>query len=312
VRDEGTSVVYVSHFLDEVLSMTDAVTVLRDGRVTLSQMTPELSGRELVGAILGKELAAEERSTPRPIDENDAEPVLEVADLESPGKIHDISFKVMPGEVVGIAGLLGSGRSEILHGIYGSDPTARGSVKVRGKKVGRSPMAAVKAGLSLVPEDRMAQGLVPGWEIWRNVTLPFLSSYSRFGLLLSKKKEERRAAEFVESLSIVTASVDTKADELSGGNAQKVVLAKWFDDSVQVVLLDEPTAGVDVGAKRDIQEFIRVLAHKGRAVVLVDSEFNELLHVADRILVVFRGTVIEERLSSETTADELMRLASGL
>ena len=312
VRAEGTSVIYVSHFLDEVLSITDAVTVIRDGRVTLSQATREISGQELVAAILGKELAAEERTRPVAVRESEAEAVLEVRDLNSPGKFHNVSFKVMPGEVVGIAGLLGSGRSEMLHGIYGSDPSARGSIMIRGKKVHRSPMAAVRAGLSMVPEDRMAQGLVPGWEIWRNVTLPFLSEYSKFGLLISKRKEERRAQEFVKRLSIVSASVETKIDELSGGNAQKVVLAKWFDESVQAVLLDEPTAGVDVGAKRDIQAFIRHLADEGRAIVLVDSEFNELLHVADRILVVFRGTVGDERRADETSADELMRLASGL
>jgi ribose transport system ATP-binding protein len=312
VKEDGTAVVYVSHFLDEVLSMTDAVTVLRDGRVTLSRATEGLSGDELVSSILGKELAAEERSAPREVKDSDAEAVLEVTAMESPGKIHDITFKVMPGEVVGIAGLLGSGRSEILHGIYGSDPSARGSIKVQGKSVRRSPTASVKAGLALVPEDRGAQGLVPGWEIWRNVTLPFIASYSRFGLLLSKRAEEKQAEKFVQQLSILTSSVDTKVDQLSGGNAQKVVLAKWFDQSVRVVLLDEPTAGVDVGAKRDIQEVIRVMAGEGRGVVVVDSEFHELLHVADRVIVVHRGRIIDERQSSETTADELMRLASGL
>jgi ribose transport system ATP-binding protein len=312
VREDGTAVVYVSHFLDEVLSMTDAVTVLRDGRVTLSRMTEGLSGDELVSSILGKELAAEEHATLRDVTTSDADAVLEVTAMESPGKIQDITFKVMPGEVVGIAGLLGSGRSEILHGIYGSDPSARGSIKVQGKSVRRSPAASVKAGLALVPEDRGAQGLVPGWEIWRNVTLPFVASYSRFGLLLSKRAEEKQAEKFVQQLSILTASVDTKVDQLSGGNAQKVVLAKWFDQSVRVVLLDEPTAGVDVGAKRDIQEVIRVMASEGRGVVVVDSEFHELLHVADRIIVVHRGRIIDERQSSETSADELMRLASGL
>lgn len=312
VREDGTAVVYVSHFLDEVLSMTDAVTVLRDGRVTLSKETKGLSGDELVSSILGKDLAAEERTTSRAAPTYHGDAVLEVSELESPGKIRDVTFKVMPGEVVGIAGLLGSGRSEILHGIYGSDPSARGSVKVQGRSIGRSPAASVKAGLALVPEDRGAQGLVPGWEIWRNVTLPFIANYSRFGLLLSKRAEEKQAEKFVQQLSIVTSSTDTKVDELSGGNAQKVVLAKWFDRSVRVVLLDEPTAGVDVGAKRDIQEVIRVMAGEGRGVVVVDSEFHELLHVADRIIVVYRGRIIDERNSSETNADELMRLASGL
>ncbi len=312
VQEDGTAVIYVSHFLDEVLSMTDAVTVLRDGRVTLSRVTRGMSGDQLVSSILGKDLATEERSTPHASIAPGAEAVLEVSGMESPGKMRDVSFKVMAGEVVGIAGLLGSGRSEILHGIYGSDPSARGSVKVRGKKVGRSPAASVKAGLALVPEDRGTQGLVPGWEIWRNVTLPFIASYSKFGLLLSKRAEEKQAEMFVKQLSIVTSSVETKVGELSGGNAQKVVLAKWFDQAVSVVLLDEPTAGVDVGAKADIQEVIRAMAGEGRAVVVVDSEFHELLHISDRVLVVHRGQIIDERISSETTADELMRLASGL
>lgn len=312
VKEEGTAVVYVSHFLDEILTMTDAVTVLRDGHVTLDRQTSGLTGDELVGAILGRELAAAEHLAPHSTVVDGTSALLEVTNLVSPGKVHGVSFKVLPGEVVGIAGLLGSGRSEILRGIYGADSNCRGSVHVDGKKIARSPVAAVKAGMSLVPEDRVRQGLIPGWEVWRNVTLPFLSSYSRFGLLLSRRTEERRAEKFVRSLSIVTSSVETVVDELSGGNAQKVVLAKWFDESVRVILLDEPTAGVDVGAKRDIQDFIRMMAAEGRGVVLVDSEFHELLHVANRILIVFRGRIVEERLANETTADELMRLASGL
>jgi ribose transport system ATP-binding protein len=307
----GTSVVFVSHLLDEVTALTDTVTVLRDGRVTLDERTAGLSHDALVGAIVGRQLAAEQRRQPdRSVKAG--QPLLEARQLTSPGRVAGVSISVAPGEVVGLAGLLGSGRSEILHALYGSDTAACGTVRVAGREVPRNPAGAVRCGLALVPEDRMRQGLIPGWEIWRNITLTDLPSYSWRRLFPRLSAEMSRADEAVRTLSIQPPSSRTLVDELSGGNAQKAVFAKWLTGSVRVLLLDEPTAGIDIGAKRDIQRLIRELAERGTAVIIVDSEFGELLAVADRVLVVRHGAVVAERMAGDTSEPELVALASGL
>jgi ribose transport system ATP-binding protein len=238
--------------------------------------------------------------------------VLRAVGLSSPGKIDHVDLTVRAGEVVGIAGLLGSGRSEILHAIFGSDKKASGQVWVAGQKVRRSPVAAVKAGLALVPEDRGQQGLVADWEIWRNISLPYLAHLSWWSLLPSARREHERAQAAVRGLSIRTSSVAAPVSELSGGNAQKVLLSKWMDDAVKVLLLDEPTVGIDIGAKREVQAYIRRQASAGLGVVVVDSEFDELVAVCDRILIVRRGRVVAERLAARTSEHDLMSLSAGL
>jgi len=238
--------------------------------------------------------------------------LLEVTELTSPGRVAGVSFSVAAGEVVGLAGLLGSGRSEILHAVFGSDSSARGTVRVRGDPIPRSPAKAVRAGLALVPEDRSAQGLIPGWEIWRNVTLAALPKDSWRGMLPRQSAELERAEAAVEALSIQPPSPLTVVDQLSGGNAQKTVFGKWLNGNARILLLDEPTAGIDVGAKRDIHLLIRQLTKDGAGVVVVDSEFGELLALADRVLVVRQGRVIAERDARHTSEMELVALASGL
>ncbi|HTW97623.1 MAG TPA: sugar ABC transporter ATP-binding protein [Acidimicrobiales bacterium] len=307
----GTTVLYVSHLLDEILQLTTQVTVLRDGRVVLDRPTAELDESILVRSIVGRDSrrtstgssAAARRDTPA---------VLEVEDLESPGKLSPSRLVVHRGEVVGIAGLLGSGRSELLQAIFGADPRASGTVKVAGRRVRLSPAAMVSAGLVMVPEDRSRQGLIPDWEIWRNISLPSLAHLSWQRLLPRRRLEIDRAEEAIARLSIKASSPYALVRELSGGNAQKVVFAKWLYAGVQVMLLDEPTAGIDIGAKRDIQELIRRLADEGLSVVIVDSELDELLLVSDRLLVMHRGVLIAERAAGETDEQELVALASGL
>ncbi|MGH7120250.1 MAG: sugar ABC transporter ATP-binding protein [Acetobacteraceae bacterium] len=307
----GTAVLYVSHLLDEILQLTDHVTVLRDGRVALDRPTPELDERLLVRSIVGRESTrltggvANGALTGAPVG-------LEVEALQSPGKLAPTSFVVHRGEVVGIAGLLGSGRSELLQAVFGADPSASGAVRVGGRRARLSPAAMVAAGLVMVPEDRNRQGLIADWEIWRNISLPNLEHLSWRRLLPRRQLEIRRADEAIAALSIKAPSPHALVRELSGGNAQKVVFAKWLFKGVKVMLLDEPTAGIDIGAKRDIQKLIRRLADDGLAVVIVDSEFDELLLVADRVLVMRRGALIGERSAGETDEEELVRLASGL
>jgi len=310
LREEGTAFLYVSHFLDEVLELTDWVTVLRDGRVVADRATEEFDENGLTQAIVGKELLAVERAGTTGAPTGGA-PLLEVRDLASPGRLHGISFDLAPGEVLGLAGLLGSGRSEILHALFGADPHATGTVRLDGEPVGRSTPAAVAAGLALVPEDRARQGLLTEAEIWRNTSLPDLPVLSARRLVPLREPELQRARAAIEALSIRAPGPEAIVRDLSGGNAQKVVFGKWLFGAARVFLLDEPTAGIDVGAKADILDLIRRFAREGRGVVLVSSELEELLAVCRRVLVVHRGRVVAERPAEETSEHELLRLASG-
>ena len=308
-RVERTAVLFVSHFLDEIMSLTDEVTVLRDGVAVLHADTRDLDEVKIAEAIVGRAVTALTRQPAR-MGFSDA-PMLEIEKLSSAGKLAPCTLTLHAGEVIGIAGFLGSGRSELLHAIFGADREARGEVRMLGKKVGRSPASAVKAGLGLVPEDRMGQGLIPGFALWQNATLPFLESLAWRDFLMSHRREVARAEEAVARLRIKAASVDVPVSDLSGGNAQKVSIAKWLTATTKVLLLDEPTAGVDIGAKAEILQNIRALAAAGAGVMIVSSEFEELLSVSDRILVLRDGAVVAERQVTETTEHELILLAGG-
>jgi ribose transport system ATP-binding protein len=308
----GIAVIYISHLLDEITAITDRVTVLRDGRVTLQARTAEIDHDALVHAIAGERLLAVEHATAAETGHAGRNVVLSVEGLSSPSGISNVSFEVHEGEVLGLAGLLGSGRSETLHAIFGADRAASGLVRLEGGVVGRSPAAAVRAGLALVPEDRLRQSLVSGWEIWKNMTLPDLPALSRWRYFPSRPREAERARRAFADMAIKAPSADAPVAALSGGNAQKVVLGKWAYGDAKVFLLDEPTVGVDVGAKSDILALVRRFAGDGRAVLFVSSEFEELLAVCDRILVLRRGSVVAERRVSETDEHELLRLAGGL
>jgi ribose transport system ATP-binding protein len=311
LRDQGTAFVYVSHFLDEVMELTDHLTVLRDGQVVLDARTTDTDQDQLVTAVVGERLARLEDSAPRPT--HDLGPtLLAVENLESAAGFGPVSFELHAGEVVGLAGLLGSGRSELLQAVFGADRRARGTVTVAGSKSRNSPRARVRAGLALVPEDRNRQGLLADWEIWRNVSLPYLGRSAYAGLVPDERQERELAEGSVRDLGIVTGSVDTLVGQLSGGNAQKVVFGKWLYGPAKVLLLDEPTAGVDVGAKADILRLTRRQATEGRGVLIVSSEFEELRSVCDRILVLRRGRIVAELVSAETDLHEITAYASGL
>jgi ribose transport system ATP-binding protein len=310
LRAQGTTFLYISHFLDEILDLTEEVTVLRDGRVTLRETTATLDAAKLVTAIAGRRLVETEHH--RVAADTLGEPLLEVEHLSVPGRIADVSLTVRAGEVVGLAGLLGSGRSELLHAIFGADSRSKGSVKVAGQKVGRSTGAAVDAGVALVPEDRFKQGLLGPWSIWQNTSLPDVKRLSWRGLVPSEAQERARADRVVAALGVVTRTIDTEVRDLSGGNAQKVVFGKWLDGTARVVLLDDPTVGVDVAAKSDILELIRGFARQGKAVLMASSDFEELVAVSDRILILADGVITAELDAATTTDTEVLGLASGL
>lgn len=307
---ENKAILFVSHFLDEVMALTDCVTILRDGQAVMRAQTKDIDEARIAEAIVGRQIVAMVRAEPKKLPD-DAPVVLEVRDLASAGKLAPLSLKLRAGEVLGVAGLLGSGRSELMHAIFGADRDATGEVLVGDRPIARSTMAAVKAGIALVPEDRLRQGLVPEFEIWRNTTLPALDGVSWGRSLPLREREIERASEAIRRLKIKASSPDILVTELSGGNAQKVTIAKWLFSDVKVFLLDEPTAGIDIGAKTDILRLVRDLAAAGMVVIVVSSEFEELLAVSDRILVMRDGQCIAERVGHDTTEHELLLLAGG-
>ena len=307
---EKKAILFVSHFLDEVMSLTDCVTILRDGEAVMRAHTCDLDEARIAEAIVGRQIVAMVRAAPKKLAD-DAKVVLNVKNLGSVGNLGPVSLSLRSGEVLGIAGLLGSGRTELLHAIFGADPRATGAVEVLGKPIARSTVAAVAAGIALVPEDRMGEGLIPGFEIWRNTTLPALGGVSWRNCLPIREREMERARDAIERLKIKAQSPDVFVTEPSGGNAQKVTIAKWLFGEVNVLLLDEPTAGIDIGAKTDILRLVRDLADARMVVIIVSSEFEELLAVSDRILVMRDGKCVAERNGHETSEHELVLLAGG-
>jgi ribose transport system ATP-binding protein len=312
LRDSrGASILFISHFLDEVLELCQRVTVLRDGVTVLNEPRHAIDEQKLIVAIVGREAAL--AAVNRPAIDRDAEAaLLEVSDLSSPGRIENIALAIKAGEIVGLAGLLGSGRSEIMHAIFGADPAAGGSVTLADKPVPRTIAASMAAGIVLVPEDRVRQALFLNESIRWNTTLPNPAPVSALDLFPVQALEDRRANAIIAAFSVVAPNADIPVAELSGGNAQKIALGRALAEDCRVLLLDEPTAGVDIGAKADIRHVIADIAAKGTAVMVAISDFEELLAICDRVLVVSEGRIIAERRAAETNEHELMALASGL
>lgn len=299
---EGKAVLFVSHFIDEIIALTDEVTVLRDGRAVLHETTAALDEARIAAAIAGRAVTALERAA---ASRTLGETMLAVRDLASP-RLMPTSFDLRRGEILGLAGLLGSGRSELLHAIFGADRHTTGSVALEGEPVGRWTDEAVAQGIALVPEDRVAQGYVPALNLAENLALPRPSH-----LLLDAAADRAAAAAAIARLAIKAPGPDALPTELSGGNAQKIVIAKWLRPDTRLLLLDEPTAGIDIGARTDILRLVRELADDGLPVILVSSEFEELLAVCDRILVLRDGAVIGEADPATTSESDLILMAGG-
>ncbi|MFJ9407693.1 sugar ABC transporter ATP-binding protein [Streptomyces sp. NPDC101393] len=310
LRDQGVAVVYVSHRLDELYAVCDAVTVLRDGRTVHTGPLADLDRLRLVSLMLGREMGEVRSEGVTKFSGTHegaaAEPVLEATELTVPRRLHGISLTVRPGEVVGLGGLLGSGRSETAKALAGALP-AGGRVTVAGLPVRRgSTAAALRAGISLLPEDRKAEGILPGLSVRENIALAALPRLTRFGLV-SRPRVDRIVDTFVQRLNIKASGPDQKVGELSGGNQQKVLLARWLAMHPKVLLLDEPTRGIDIGAKAEVQRLIDELAEDGLGVLLISSDLEELIEGADRVVVLRDGTVVGELAGDEVTEDHLMR-----
>jgi len=309
LRQRGVTSIYVSHRMEEIFRLCDTVTVLRDGTHVETTPAAELTQRSLVQMMIGRSL---EEYFPAHIHGKSGDELLRVEGLSSPGKFSDVSFALRAGEVLGFAGLVGAGRSEIAQALFGLDPSATGRVFVRGKPLSLDgPKHAMRAGLGLVPEDRKRQGLVLSMTALANTTLPILGLLSRW-LFIRRRLERSLVATYFERLRVRAASVDVITAGLSGGNQQKLVLAKWLAAKCQILMLDEPTRGVDVGAKAEIHALIDELASKGAGVLLISSELPEVLNLCTRIIVLREGRIAGELARASATQDSLMRLMAGV
>jgi rhamnose transport system ATP-binding protein len=306
LKEQGVAVIYISHRLEEVFRLADRVTVLRDGERVGSEAVAAASQEWLIQKMVGRQL--EELYT-RHLRAR-GKPLLEVRGLTRTGIFEEVSFAVHEGEIVALAGLVGSGRSEVARAVFGLDPYDAGAVRFGGAPLSPHPWKAVDAGLALLPEDRTRQGLVLPFSVKNNLTLAALHAFQRGGFV-DEPAEYDLAERFIRSLGIRTPGADVPTLNLSGGNQQKVVLGKWLAVDPKVLILDEPTQGVDVGAKTEIHRLMDDLVHRGLGILLISSDLPEVLGMADRILVMHRGRLVAE-LPRGAGAEAVMRPATGL
>ncbi|TAM62301.1 sugar ABC transporter ATP-binding protein [bacterium] len=309
LRERGVAIVYISHRLEELPRIADRITVLRDGRVVGGGTVAELPAHEMIRLMVGREI--DQYYPPLPPLDPAAPVVLAVRDLRSGSAVHGVSFEAHAGEILGLAGLVGAGRTEIVRAIAAADVPSGGVISIDGKPLrARGPHDAIATGIALVTEDRKGQGLVLDMSIRENVTLPHLELFSRRAGFIDRAAEAKSTRALVQELRIRTPSIEQRARNLSGGNQQKVVLAKWLTERARLFLFDEPTRGIDVGAKAEIYDLMVELAKAGAAVVMVSSELPEVLGMSHRVAVVRDGTIAAILTREEATRERVMALAT--
>jgi ribose transport system ATP-binding protein len=307
LKKAGVSIVYISHRMEEIFSICDRITVMRDGKTVDTKAIPETNFDEVVRKMVGRELT--DRFPER--NPNPAETVLEVKGLTKKGHFEDVNFSVRAGEIVGVSGLMGAGRTEIMRAIFGLDSIDGGEIWLKGEKVTiKSPEQAVKEGIGFITEDRKDEGLILDFSIRDNMVLPTLYSFAPKGII-NEKSETDFVNMLIKRLTVKTESPDIAVGKLSGGNQQKVVIAKWVGIGPKLLILDEPTRGVDVGAKREIYQLMNELTDRGVAIIMVSSELPEVLGMSDRILVVHEGKINGQLLKEDATQEKIMTLATG-
>jgi len=308
LKQKGVGIVYISHRMEEIFKICDRISVLRDGKYIGTKATSETSIEELVKWMVGRELG--ERFPKRKKFMNGKEK-LRIENLSLPGIFENVSFSVKEGEVLGIAGLMGAGRSEIVETIFGARKKSSGTIFIDGKPVNiKNPIDAIRAGIGFVTEDRKAEGLVLSLTVRENVTLTNLKSVSRAGVI-SHSKEKHKVNDLINRLKVKTHTSELEVKSLSGGNQQKVVIGKWLGINPKILILDEPTRGVDIGAKKEIYTIINELTEKGVAVIMVSSEMPEILGMSDRILVIHEGKVTADICRAEADQEIIMTAATG-
>jgi ribose transport system ATP-binding protein len=305
LKKSGRTVIYVTHFLEHVLAHSDRVSVMRDGHLIKTALTKNEDKTSLVEGMLG--YAAEIAFPQRPsLPEKKAEPVLEVSNISTYSGIQNVSLDIRSGEIIGLLGLVGSGRTETARAIFGADPLKSGEIKVNGKIYQHpSPQESIKRGVVMIPEDRRQQGLIATQTVKANVTLPHLDKLNRFGVI-DLNKEHNKVKKLIKRLGIVPTKVDGEVVNYSGGNQQKVLFAKWMFGNPDLIILDEPTRGVDIGAKRKIYELINQLAVEGAAVLIISSELEEVLGLSHRGYLMKNGATITEIDTTLATVEEIL------
>ncbi|MEP6765695.1 MAG: sugar ABC transporter ATP-binding protein [Gemmatimonadaceae bacterium] len=308
LKTRGVTILYVSHRMPEIFMLCDAITVLRDGQHVITCATKDIDEATLVQYMIGRKLA---QQYPVHFGMECGAEQLRVENLSSPGKFSGVSFSVHAGEVVGLAGLVGAGRSEIAQALFGLDPRTTGDIYVRGKRVEiRSARDAMSHGIGFVPEDRKQQGLVLGMRARENATLPIIERYAKLGII--DVTEELSVAQHEFARLQMRATPEVVTSTLSGGNQQKIVLSKWLAANGNILILDEPTRGVDVGTKSELHALIGQRAAEGAAVLVISSELPELLNVSSRIIVLRSGKIRGEVSQKQATQEGLLRMMAGL
>ena len=307
LRNEGVGIVYISHKMDEIQRIADRVTVMRDG-CTIDTVPASTPMQQIITMMVGRDLVQAEKLIP---DTSDNEVLLEVRGLNRGRVIRDVNFSLRRGEVLGFAGLMGAGRTEVARAVFGADPIDSGEVYVRGQRIRlNSPLDAVLAGIGYLSEDRKHFGLATGMDVESNITLPSLKRWLSWGMFLKQSAIRKVAGQMVETLRIKTPSLTQTSKLLSGGNQQKVVIAKWLVQDCDVLIFDEPTRGIDVGAKTEIYKLLNDLASQGKAIIVISSELPEVLLLSHRVLVMCEGRITGEVSGKDATQENLMVLAT--
>jgi ribose transport system ATP-binding protein len=307
LRDKGVGIIFITHRLDEIFEVADRVTVMRDGKTVGTRPIDELDRGEVVRMMVGRDLSEIYATKEQPV----GKPLLEVDQLSVPSLLYDISFQLCEREILGLFGLLGSGRTELARALFGIGPAPRGHVSVDGRQaLLRSPADATKIGLAYVPEDRKQHGLILPMSVRENTTLTVLRSLTRL-TMVRPALERQMTDRFIRQLDIRTPSREQTVNNLSGGNQQKVVLAKWLSSNPRVLILDEPTRGIDVGSKAEVHSIMADLAKEGVGILMISSDLPEVLHMSDRILVMHEGRLTGTFSREEATEELVMLAATG-
>lgn len=307
LKRAGVSIIYISHHLDEIFEIGDRVTVLRDGELVATDDIKNVTKDMIIRWMVGRDLT----NTYPPRTTTPGEVVLEVQNLSRRGELHDISFHLRRGEILGIAGLVGSGRTELVRALYGADPIDSGEIKLHGRTLAiKTPKESIKNGIGFLPEDRKQEGLVLEQSVKNNVTLANLVKVVKNGII-SGSAEKAAVDEYVRNLGIRTVNQQVLIKNLSGGNQQKVVLAKWLFTDSDILIFDEPTRGIDVGAKYEIYQLMNRLTEQGKSVIMVSSELPEIIGMSDRVLVLHNGRITGEYTRDQFDQELIMKNAAG-
>lgn len=308
LREQQLGIVYISHRMDEIKVITDRVTVMRDGGYVGTLITKDCTKDDIINMMVGRVIYEDPKT--ESLVPKDAPVVLKVENLNAGRMVQNVSFELRKGEILGFSGLMGAGRTETARAIFGADPKQSGDIYVNGEKVEiNSPQDAVKCGIGYLSEDRRRFGIVVQKTLAENSTMATIERYMK-GLFIDKKSEKEAAQEYVDALAIKTPSIDQLVVNLSGGNQQKVVIAKWLVRNSDILIFDEPTRGIDVGAKNEIYKLMNKLASEGKSIIMISSEMTEILRMSDRIVVMCEGVKTGELDISEATQEKIMNLAT--